>query len=162
MTLDKIKGWEEALAWVGDRRSAGCNIVFTNGCFDILHLGHVRLLEEAKTLGDKLIVGLNSDRSARELKGENRPVRLQEERAEVLAGLKSVDAVVIFDELNPLKLIVFLRPDVLVKGGDWTLENIIGAKEVEGWGGEVRSLPVLPGRSTTEVLEKIKESGEKR
>lgn len=156
----KVMSWDEALLWRKEAKKRGEKVVFTNGCFDLLHMGHICLLEDAKKLGDRLIVGLNSDDSTRTLKGSSRPVRPQQERSEVLAGLKSVDAVVIFNEPDPLRIILHLEPDVLVKGGDWAIENIIGAKEVKGRGGEVYSLPVLAGRSTSQVLEIIKEFGQ--
>lgn len=151
-----ILSWDEAQRWRDENRKRGLITVFTNGCFDLLHLGHVMLLEQAKALGDKLIVGLNSDDSVRKLKGKGRPVRGQDERAEILAGLKSVDAVVIFSEIDPLKLILHLEPDILVKGGDWKIENIIGASEVKGKGGKVFSIPLLGGRSTSAILETIR------
>jgi len=155
----KVMSWEEALQWRNEARRRGERVVFTNGCFDLLHIGHVSLLERAKGLGDKLLVAINSDASTRTLKGNNRPIRPQNERAEILAGLKVVDAVVIFSELDPLKLIIFLEPDVLIKGGDWSIENIIGAREVKGKGGKVFAIPVLAGRSTSQILEVIKDLG---
>lgn len=134
----------------------GKRLVFTNGCFDLLHAGHVRYLQEARALGDALAVGLNSDRSVRILKGEGRPILNEEERAEVIAALEAVDYVVIFDEETPRALIADLLPDVLVKGGDWPLDQIVGRDEVESAGGRVLSLPYLKGSSTTDVIEKIK------
>jgi rfaE bifunctional protein nucleotidyltransferase chain/domain len=130
-------------------------IVFTNGCYDIIHRGHITLLNQAKSLGDLLVLGLNSDESVKSLKGDQRPINSQLDRKFVLENLRSIDYVVIFDDLNPLNLILHLRPDVLVKGGDWTIENIIGAKEVLSWGGEVHSLPFVTGYSTTETISKI-------
>ncbi len=130
-------------------------IVFTNGCFDILHVGHLRYLQEAHSLGDYLIVGLNSDESVRRLKGPTRPIQTEQDRAEILLGLKCVDAVVIFGEDTPLKLIETVQPDVLVKGGDWKISQIVGSDFVQSRGGEVKSLPFHQGRSTTGIVEKI-------
>lgn len=135
----------------------GRRVVFTNGCFDLLHPGHIRLLEEARNLGDVLIVGLNSDASVRTLKGEGRPILPERERAEILAALESVDAVVIFNEPTPREIISALLPDVLVKGGDWRPDQIIGREEVEAAGGRVVSIPVVAGHSTTAMLRKIRE-----
>jgi D-sedoheptulose 7-phosphate isomerase len=131
-------------------------IVFTNGCFDILHRGHVDLLQRARALGTKLIVGINSDNSVRRIKGAGRPVQNEEDRKAVLLGLKSVDEVVIFDELTPENLIQTVRPDILVKGGDWKVEEIIGADFVEASGGRVVSLPLLGGYSSSSILENLK------
>lgn len=131
-------------------------VVFTNGCFDILHEGHVRYLAEAKSLGDKLIVGLNSDSSVTKLKGPRRPINRSKSRAIVLAGLESVDAVVIFDEDTPFHLISVLHPDILVKGGDWKTEEIVGSDIVIEHGGKVFSLSFHEGYSTTLIEEKIK------
>jgi D-beta-D-heptose 7-phosphate kinase/D-beta-D-heptose 1-phosphate adenosyltransferase len=136
---------------------AGRRIVFTNGCFDLLHPGHIRSLEQARDLGDALIVGLNGDASVRQLKGAGRPVLPERERAEILAALECVDAVVIFDELTPREVIARLLPDVLVKGGDWPGNQIVGREEVEAAGGRVVSIPVVPGYSTSEILRKIRE-----
>jgi len=130
--------------------------VFTNGCFDILHVGHVRYLREARLLGDKLIVGLNSDASVKRLKGESRPVVSQDDRKEVLEALEFVDEVHIFDEDTPLELIKKIQPQILVKGGDYSIGNIVGAKEVLGWGGEVKSLSFHKGHSSTELINKNK------
>jgi D-beta-D-heptose 7-phosphate kinase/D-beta-D-heptose 1-phosphate adenosyltransferase len=130
-------------------------VVFTNGCFDILHPGHVRYLQQARALGDVLIVALNSDRSVRELKGPLRPILNENERAEVMAALGCVDYVTVFDEATPREVIAALLPDVLVKGGDWTIENIVGREEVEAAGGRVLSLPFVDGASTTDVIERI-------
>jgi len=131
-------------------------IVFTNGCFDILHVGHIRYLKEAKNQGDILIVGLNSDSSVRSLKGPDRPINGEGERAEVLSALKPVDYVVIFSELDPKSLIMDIRPDVLVKGEDWNEDEIIGAAEVKSWGGRVVRAGLAPGSSTTSLIEKIR------
>jgi rfaE bifunctional protein nucleotidyltransferase chain/domain len=130
--------------------------VFTNGCFDLLHPGHVETLEKARELGDVLIVGVNSDRSVREMKGTGRPIVPEQERAEVLAALECVDAVVIFDEPTPREIVEALLPDVLVKGGDWASDQIIGREEVEGAGGKVVSVPVVAGYSTSAMVEKIR------
>lgn len=132
-------------------------VVFTNGCFDIIHPGHIDLLNKAKALGDKLIVGLNSDSSVRQMKGAGRPVVSQEARKAVLLGLKAVDEVVVFDELTPEKVIEGLRPDVLVKGGDWPLDQIAGAEFVKANGGEVVSIPLVEGFSTSTLIESLKD-----
>src|SRR4249920_3178855 len=137
-------------------RGEGRSLVFTNGCFDLLHPGHVRYLAEARALGDALVVGLNSDRSVRVLKGEGRPILNEQERAAVVAALQSVDYVTIFDEETPRDLIAELLPDVLVKGGDWALDEIIGRQEVEAAGGRVLSLSYVEGSSTTDIIERIK------
>ena len=148
---------EEAILRFGRVKRNGRRIVFTNGCFDLLHPGHIGSLEQARALGDALIVGLNSDASVRQLKGAGRPVLPEHERAEILAALECVDAVVIFDELTPREVIARLLPDVLVKGGDWPGDQIVGREEVEAAGGRVVSIPVVPGYSTTEILRKIRE-----
>ena len=137
-------------------RAEGKRLVFTNGCFDILHVGHVRYLQAARGLGDLLLVAINSDRAVRELKGEGRPVMNQDERAEMLAALGAVDYVTVFDELSPRKLIAELLPDVLVKGGDYALDEIHGREEVEAAGGRVVSLPFVEGASTSGIIERIK------
>jgi D-beta-D-heptose 7-phosphate kinase/D-beta-D-heptose 1-phosphate adenosyltransferase len=137
-------------------RREGKRVVFTNGCFDLLHAGHVRYLTEARGLGDALIVGLNSDRSVRALKGDGRPILNESERAEVIAALEAVDYVVVFEEDTPQELIARLLPDVLVKGGDWPLDQIVGREEVEAAGGRVVSLGYLKGSSTTDILARIK------
>ena len=137
-------------------RDSGKVLVFTNGCFDLLHPGHVRYLREARALGDALVVALNSDQSVRILKGEGRPILNLEERVEVIGALESVDYVTAFDEETPYSLIVQLLPDVLVKGGDWQLNEIVGREQVEAAGGKVLSLPFLEGSSTTDIIERIK------
>jgi len=134
-------------------------IVFTNGCFDILHLGHVRYLQEARSLGDLLVVGLNSDSSVKLLKDESRPIQCEEDRGEVLAALACVDYVVTFSEETPQRLIEAVKPDVLVKGGDWPMEKIVGADFVIKNGGEVKSLQFVKGRSTTSLLKKVARLG---
>jgi len=148
---------EEAILRFGREKRNGRRIVFTNGCFDLLHPGHIGSLEQARALGDALIVGLNSDASVRQLKGAGRPVLPERERAEILAALECVDAVVIFDDLTPREVIAHLLPDVLVKGGDWPGDQIVGREEVEAAGGRVVSIPVVPGYSTTAILRKIRE-----
>ena len=135
-------------------------IVFTNGVFDLIHPGHVLYLEEAAALGSKLVIGLNSDASTRLLnKGEHRPINDQSARATVLAALRVVDMVIIFDEIDPLLLIKTVKPDVLVKGGDYSIDEIVGAKEVMAWGGTVRQLKFVPGFSTTAIEQKIRNAG---
>ncbi|MBW2091205.1 MAG: D-glycero-beta-D-manno-heptose 1-phosphate adenylyltransferase [Deltaproteobacteria bacterium] len=154
---DKIMTWEQAQKRVAALRKAGRKVVFTNGCFDLLHLGHLRYLTEARKLGDFLVIGLNSDRSSREIKGPGRPVIPEGQRAEILAGLSVVDAVVMFDEPDPLELITSLRPNVLVKGGDWPLDKIVGREVVEKNGGMVTTIPVTPNVSTTDIISRILE-----
>jgi D-beta-D-heptose 7-phosphate kinase/D-beta-D-heptose 1-phosphate adenosyltransferase len=142
-----------ALAGLRRRSTAeGLKVVFTNGCFDLLHVGHVRLLVAARARGDLLVVGLNRDASVRRLKGPTRPVVAEADRAAVLCGLEAVDVVTLFDEDTPLEAIVALRPDVLVKGGDYQRDAIVGAREVIAWGGEVFVFPTIAGRSTTGLL----------
>ncbi len=148
---------EEAIVRFGRGKRNGRRVVFTNGCFDLLHPGHIRSLELARALGDVLIVGLNSDASVRQLKGEGRPILPERERAEILAALESVDAVVIFDNPTPRELIARLLPDILVKGGDWPGDQIVGREEVEAAGGRVVSVPVVPGHSTSAILQKIRQ-----
>jgi D-beta-D-heptose 7-phosphate kinase/D-beta-D-heptose 1-phosphate adenosyltransferase len=155
--LDSILTLEQAILRFGPQKRNGRRVVFTNGCFDLLHPGHIRSLEQARALGDVLIVGLNSDLSVRQLKGEGRPVIPERERAEILAALESVDAVVIFDDLTPREVIARLLPDVLVKGGDWPGDQIVGREEVEAAGGRVVIAPVVPGYSTTDILKTIRE-----
>lgn len=131
-------------------------VVFTNGCFDLLHVGHVRYLAEARAQGDILVVGLNSDASVQRLKGESRPLQSEADRAEILANLISVDFVAVFSEDTPENLIRLVHPDILVKGGDWPVDKIAGAKFVQSYGGEVRALQFVQGRSTTLLVEKMK------
>jgi len=142
---------------IKDLKRQGKTIVFTNGCFDILHIGHVRYLKEAKSLGDILVVGLNSDESIRYIKGPKRPIIPQEERAEILASIRYVDYVVIFNEPDPYNLISLVKPHILVKGGDWPVEKIVGKDIVEGYGGKVLSIPYMEGSSTTGIITKILE-----
>lgn len=137
------------------KRSPRKKTVFTNGCFDILHYGHVKYLREAKSKGDILIVGLNSDRSTQRLKGKNRPINTQKDRAFVLASLESVDYVVVFDEETPYRLIRSIEPDVLVKGGDWPRQKIVGADVVLARGGRVLTIPYVKNRSTTDLIRRI-------
>jgi D-beta-D-heptose 7-phosphate kinase/D-beta-D-heptose 1-phosphate adenosyltransferase len=146
---------DEAKAWVSQVRGTGRRIVFTNGVFDLLHPGHVRYLQEARRQGDALIVAINSDRSVREVKGEGRPVVPEAERAEVVAALASVDAVVVFDEDTPHRIISMLQPDVLVKGADWPEDRIVGRDIVEARGGLVVRIPIAEGYSTSAIIEKI-------
>ncbi|MGL4208402.1 MAG: D-glycero-beta-D-manno-heptose 1-phosphate adenylyltransferase [Candidatus Adiutrix sp.] len=152
----KLMTLEEALAFRHQLKTQNKPLVFTNGCFDLLHPGHLRYLAQAKPLGHALLVGLNSDSSTKALKGPKRPICPEEVRAEMLAGLTSVDAVVIFSEETPLNLICALKPDVLVKGGDWKEEQIVGAQEVKENGGIVKSLLMADGFSTTALVDHIK------
>ena len=147
---------DDAVSW---RRSARGRVVFTNGVFDLLHPGHVDVLVGARRRGDALVVGLNSDASVRRLKGPARPVRSEADRAYVLAALEAVDAVTVFDEDTPLELVLALRPDVIVKGGDYAPETIVGAREVRGWGGEVVVIPLTLGHSTSAIIEKLRDGG---
>jgi rfaE bifunctional protein nucleotidyltransferase chain/domain len=149
----KIMTWDEAAAW---RRGVSGRVVFTNGVFDLLHPGHVDVLAHARAQGEALIVGVNSDSSVRRLKGPERPVRTEAERAYVLAALRDVDAVVAFSEDTPLALIRRLRPDVLVKGGDYEPATVVGRDDVESWGGRVVIVPLRPGQSTTSIIEKLR------
>jgi D-beta-D-heptose 7-phosphate kinase/D-beta-D-heptose 1-phosphate adenosyltransferase len=150
---------EQARGFVAHARADGRRIVFTNGVFDLLHPGHVRYLRDARALGDCLVVGLNADASVRRNKGEERPITAQQERAEVLAALASVDAVVIFDEDTPAEIIRLVQPDVLVKGADWAADAIVGRDTVEARGGRVVRVPVEQGYSTTAIVERIRRSG---
>jgi rfaE bifunctional protein nucleotidyltransferase chain/domain len=151
---------DEAILQFGREKRNGRRVVFTNGCFDLLHPGHIRCLEQARQLGDVLIVGLNSDASVKELKGDSRPLLPERERAEILAALECVGAVVIFDDLTPREVIARLLPDVLVKGGDWADDRIVGREQVEAAGGRVVSAPVVPGFSTTDIVRKIRETAQ--
>jgi rfaE bifunctional protein nucleotidyltransferase chain/domain len=151
----KIKQLEELKKIAAGLKQQGKTVVFTNGCFDIIHVGHVRLLQEAKAFGDVLIVALNSDSSVRTLKGADRPFVSEEQRAEVVAALEMVDYVVIFDELDPLRIITELMPQVLVKGGDWTVDTIIGRDVVEQAGGKVIPLRFVDGVSSTSIIKRI-------
>lgn len=153
-TESQVLSREELVKRIALWKANGDRVVFTNGCFDLLHIGHITLLEESRRCGDRLIVAINSDASVRGLKGPNRPIVGQQERARVLAALSSVDAVVIFDEPTPLELILAARPDVLVKGGDYNADAVVGAKEMQSWGGEVKIVPLVEGFSTTRLIEK--------
>lgn len=141
---------------IKDEQKKGKRIVFTNGCFDILHRGHVTYLNQARDLGDLLIVGINSDESVKRLKGPERPVNMLEDRAYVLSALKSVDYVIPFEEDTPLNLINLIMPDILVKGGDYTIDRIVGAQEVLAHGGRVEIIPFVPGKSTSAIIDTIK------
>ena len=153
----KILNWENAAAQVHDWKAAGERVVFTNGCFDLLHYGHLHYLAQAKDLGHRLVIGVNSDESVGRLKGAHRPIKGEKTRLHLLAALSCVDAVVLFEDDTPLELITKLLPDVLVKGGDWQPAQIVGAAIVERNGGTVHSLPFIKGHSTTYYEQKIKE-----
>lgn len=153
--IAKIKTVEELQPLLEILRATGKKIVFTNGCFDILHTGHTRYLSIARSFGDILVVAVNSDSSVRTIKGEKRPINSQAERAETLSALSSVDYVTVFDEPDPYKVISALQPDVLVKGGDWPIEKIIGRDVVEARGGKVVNVPYVKGASTTGIIERI-------
>ena len=157
--MGQVVDVSQLLKALGERRKQSPRlppkVVFTNGCFDILHVGHTRYLKDARALGDLLVVGVNTDASVKRLKGEQRPIQCEEDRAEILAALAAVDYVVLFGEDTPRDLIEKVSPDVLVKGGDWPVEKIEGSKFVLAKGGEVKSLPFHPGRSTTTLIQKI-------
>ena len=152
----KLKSLEDLKVIAADARSKGRSVVFTNGCFDLLHRGHVHVLREAKACGDLLITGVNSDKSVKKIKGPARPVVPESDRSELLASLEMVDYVVLFDEPDPYELISAIRPNVLVKGGDWSDAKIVGADLVEEAGGRVVVIPYIKGFSTTEIIERIK------
>lgn len=154
----KIHNQESVQMLLKNIRDAGKRIVFTNGCFDLLHIGHVMYLEKAKELGDVLVVGLNSDDSVSRLKGKGRPIQNIESRKAILAGLQSVDIVVVFKEDTPLKLIEIVKPDVLVKGGDYSIETIVGADFVLDNGGQVRTIDFVEGYSSSAIIEKLDKS----
>jgi rfaE bifunctional protein nucleotidyltransferase chain/domain len=147
---------DEAVAFVRELRARGKTIVFTNGVFDLLHPGHVRYLRQARALGDALIVGVNSDRSVRAIKGPSRPITAEDERAELIAALACVDAAVVFDEDTPWELIAALQPDVLVKGADWAEDAIVGRDIVEARGGRVVRVPIEAGYATTNIIDRIR------
>lgn len=153
--LDKIKNLEEAKKTCDKIKASGGSVVFTNGCFDILHPGHTRYLNEARNLGDHLVVAVNSDRSVKSIKDPGRPILDEKVRAELIASLACVDTIIIFDEDNPLDVIESLLPGILVKGGDWSADEIIGADVVKAAGGKVGSLPFVTGFSTTGIIEEI-------
>lgn len=148
----KIMSREQLRTCVDEWRRQGLRMVFTNGCFDLLHIGHVTLLDDARREGDRLIVGINSDASVSRLKGPSRPIVPEHARARVLAGLAAVDAVAIFDEATPLAMMIDLRPDVIVKGGDYVADEIVGAQEVRSWGGRVKIVPFVEGFSTSQLI----------
>jgi D-beta-D-heptose 7-phosphate kinase/D-beta-D-heptose 1-phosphate adenosyltransferase len=151
---EKIFPLEHLLWRVAAWRASGQRVVFTNGCFDLLHIGHITLLEQARRKGDRLIVAINGDASVRRLKGPSRPVVAAPERAQILAALRVVDAVTIFEEDTPLASIEAIRPDVLVKGGDYSEAEVVGAAQVRGWGGSVELIPIVDGASTSQILQK--------
>lgn len=153
--MNKIYSREKLKEELDRCQREGKQIVFTNGCFDILHVGHTRYLREAKKIGDILVLALNSDSSVRAIKGERRPLVPEDERADVVASLESVDYVTIFSELTPLELIEYLKPDILVKGGDWAEEDIVGRESVKRWGGRVVIIPEIKEASTTNIIEKV-------
>ena len=155
--IEKILSPAEMLGTRERLRALGKRLVFTNGVFDLLHVGHVRYLAQAQELGDALLVAINSDRTVRELKGPDRPIFDQAERAEILAALRHVDYVTVFDDVSPRSLIAKLLPDVLVKGGDYQLDEIHGREEVEAAGGKVISLPFVDGASTTALIERMRQ-----
>ncbi|MBN1663770.1 MAG: D-glycero-beta-D-manno-heptose 1-phosphate adenylyltransferase [Deltaproteobacteria bacterium] len=153
--MNKILSWDALKEKIDALRREGKKIVFTNGCFDILHVGHARYLNDAKKTGDVLVLALNSDSSVRGLKGEKRPLNSETDRAYVVASLAAVDYVTIFSESTPLNLIEYLKPDILIKGGDWKEEDIVGGDAVKKWGGKVLIMPETEGASSTNVIEKI-------
>lgn len=150
----KVMSWDDLQRW---RSSQSGRVVFTNGVFDLLHPGHVDVLYGARIKGDLLVVGINSDASVRRLKGPERPVRQEVDRAYVLAALECVDAVAVFEEDTPLELVKVVKPDVIVKGGDYTPDTIVGAEEVRAWGGEVVVIPLTPNQSTTSIINKLRQ-----
>jgi D-beta-D-heptose 7-phosphate kinase/D-beta-D-heptose 1-phosphate adenosyltransferase len=156
--MGRVLSQDELIQVAGRERRGPRRVVFTNGCFDLLHPGHIQTLEMARSLGDLLVVGVNTDRGVRALKGPLRPLVPESERAEILAALQAVDFAVLFDEDTPRELIARLRPDVLVKGADWGADEVVGREEVESAGGRVVSLPLEPGYSTSAILEKIRTS----
>ncbi len=155
---EKILSRAEAAAFAQKLREAGKTLVFTNGCFDVLHAGHAYLLNEARKQGDALMLGLNSDQSVRRLKGESRPVNKEEDRALLLASLQAVDAVVVFEEDTPEELISVIRPDILVKGGDYSKEQVVGGRLLKSYGGKVLIVPLMPGYSSSKTIEKLKKN----
>jgi D-beta-D-heptose 7-phosphate kinase/D-beta-D-heptose 1-phosphate adenosyltransferase len=155
MAIEKIKTLAEVVQIRQRLRSEGKKLVFTNGCFDILHAGHVRYLNRARALGEALVLALNSDKSVRTLKGENRPIVPEDERAEIMAALACVDYIFLFDDLTPQRVIDAIVPDILVKGADWGISEIVGRETVEKAGGVVRNLPLVAGTSTTNIINRI-------
>jgi D-glycero-beta-D-manno-heptose 1-phosphate adenylyltransferase len=156
MTENKIHTRQTAQKQVADWQANGEKIIFTNGCFDIVHLGHIDYLEKARNLGDKLVLGLNTDASVKRLKGESRPVVNEYARSRMMSAFEFVDCVVLFDEPTPLELIEMIKPDILVKGDDYSIETIVGADFVIAKGGEVKTIALVKGYSTTSLIEKIK------
>ena len=152
---NKILEINSFLEMVSRWKQAGSKIVFTNGCFDILHPGHVDLLEKAKNLGDKLVIGLNTDQSVSRIKGDLRPINDENFRSQMMASLECVDLITLFDEDTPISLINKIQPDILVKGSDYEIEEIVGSKEVISYGGKVKTISLLPGYSTTSLIDKI-------
>ena len=152
----KVLKLNEADQIIQNYKNENKKIVFTNGCFDLLHVGHVRYLEQAKSRGDILIVGINTDASVQKLKGPTRPIQNENDRAEILASLKAVDHTVLFNEETPIDLIKTIKPDILVKGGDWKIQQIVGWDFVQSYGGQVESLQFVEGRLTTQIIEKSK------
>jgi rfaE bifunctional protein nucleotidyltransferase chain/domain len=152
----KVQPRDQLQVTTAEAKKSGKKVVFTNGCFDLLHVGHLHVLREAKKLGDILIVGLNSDKSVKQIKGAGRPIVPEGERAELIAALEMVNYVTMFDEPDPLNVIRELRPDVLAKGGDWAEDKIVGREFVESYGGRVAVIPFLKGHSTTEIIERMR------
>jgi len=155
MGIEKIKKKEEISHIAEKLKAENKVIVFTNGCFDILHSGHIKYLYDAKKLGDILIVGLNSDSSIKRIKGEKRPIINQEERAYIISALEMIDFIVIFDDDTPYELIKRIKPNILVKGGDWDIEKIVGKDIVESYGGKVLNIPFVEGKSTSNIIQRI-------
>ena len=152
--MGQVCSWNELSEILEKERSKNHKIVFTNGCFDLLHVGHVRYLQEARSFGQFLVVAVNADSSVKALKGPSRPIQNENDRAEILAALECVSATILFSEETPEKIIKLIKPDVLVKGGDWKIEQIVGADFVQSYGGKVKSLKFVDGRSTTSLIEK--------
>jgi len=152
---NKIMSMENAKIQIKKWQNNDEKVVFTNGCFDVLHAGHIKYLFKAKSLGDHLVIGLNTDSSVRILKGKNRPLQDEQDRALILAALEAVDLVILFDKDTPLEIITFLKPDILVKGSDYTIDNIVGAKEIVQWGGKVETIEFVNGKSTSLIIEKM-------
>jgi rfaE bifunctional protein nucleotidyltransferase chain/domain len=153
--MEKVLPRERLRLRAAEWRATGQRLVFTNGCFDLLHVGHITLLEKCREFGDKLIVGINSDASVQRLKGPQRPLVKEGDRARILAALAATDAITIFDEDTPLELLKAFRPDVIVKGGDYSEATVVGAAEVRSWGGRVEIVPTVPGFSTTAIVNKM-------
>jgi len=154
-TFNKVVTNDEAIRFLNIKKCIGKKIIFTNGVYDLLHLGHIQYLREAKEYGDELLVAINSDNSVGQLKGENRPIICQNQRAEILSSLEFVDFVTIFNELTPINLIKLIKPDFLIKGSDWESDNIVGKEFVESYGGKVIRIKLVEGISTTKIIEKI-------